>query len=69
LAGVIKKSDAVLDVGSLDGTDCLALAAWGIQRVVGVEKDHAMANTAQRKLRGRIGRYGRRRFCLDHVVL
>src|SRR5262249_55824960 len=39
LAGVIRRSHAILDLGCGDGTDCFALAAWGARRVDGLEWD------------------------------
>lgn len=45
----IKPSDAVLDIGCGDGSDCIALASWGVRRVAGIDMDETAVETAERR--------------------
>jgi SAM-dependent methyltransferase len=48
-AGVLRRSDAVLDVGCGDGTDCFALMSWGVRKVRGIDADPNMVGRACRR--------------------
>ncbi|MCC7000385.1 MAG: class I SAM-dependent methyltransferase [Deltaproteobacteria bacterium] len=48
-AGVIDSAASVLDIGCFDGTDCLALLAWGVQEVHGIDIEQEHVNKAYRR--------------------
>ncbi len=68
LAGVIGRRDAVLDLGCGDGTDCFALAAWGVRSVDGMEWDSDAFAKAERRLAAFRARHGPTLFGLDHIT-
>jgi ubiquinone/menaquinone biosynthesis C-methylase UbiE len=48
-AGSVQRSHAVLDIGCGDGTDVLALGAWGVREVCGLDMDEdALARADKR---------------------
>lgn len=53
-AGVIKRRHRVLDVGCGTGTDCLAIMAWKLRSVTGIDDEEEAIDTAIRRAR----RYG-----------
>ncbi|MHB8878778.1 MAG: class I SAM-dependent methyltransferase [Myxococcaceae bacterium] len=50
-AGLIGRRHRVLDVGCGDGTDCLALASWGVRRVAGLDSEAERLSIASRRAR------------------
>lgn len=48
-AGVIRRSDSVLDVGCGTGTDAFALMSWGVRKVRGIDNDERALSTARRR--------------------
>ncbi len=50
-AGLVGPRDRALDVGCGTGTDALALAAWGVRRVVGLDVDAVALATARSRAR------------------
>ena len=47
--GRIRRSHAVLDIGCGDGTDCIALALWGVHRVAGLDLHEGSLQKAERR--------------------
>lgn len=63
-AGVVRPSHRLLDVGCGNGTDSLALAAWGLAEVVGVDANPEKIAIARRRAsRFRLGDWARFSVC------
>jgi SAM-dependent methyltransferase len=68
LSGVIKRKDAVVDLGCGDGTDCFAMAAWGVRSVDGLDQEEDNHLRAGRRLAAFKGRHGPTALGLDRIT-
>lgn len=48
-AGIVRSQDSILDVGCGNGTDSLALGAWGLAEVLGIDANPAKIAIARRR--------------------